>query len=204
MVKNKFLKKEKALFVFSVVIIFLALVNLGITLYKIGGFDKITGHATDLGTANLTITSQASINFTTESINWGIGSVNENAILAHLVTNGTVTNGNWTPVSQGLTIRNDGNCFVKLNLTTSNNATDFIGGTSPEYNLAVSDNESSSCISGLASSFTAATAEMQPGCWNLSFADASDSLDIDVQLMIPPDALPGSKGSFITATATVI
>jgi len=204
MVKNSFLKREKAIFVFSVVVIFLAFLNLGITVYKGGGFERITGHATDMGTANLTIMSQASINFTTENITWGAGAVDENMISAHLVTNGTVTNGNWTAVSQGLTVRNDGNTFIKLNLTTSNNASDFIGGTSPQYNLAVSNNESSSCITGLASAFATATGSMQPGCWNMSFIDANDLLDIDVQLVIPQDALPGSKGSFITATATVL
>lgn len=196
--------KNKILFIIAIVVIVLASINLAVTFYKTGWVQKLTGHATDIGTANLTIVSQATITFTTESINWGTGRVNESAGSAYLDSEGYVVNGNWTKVSQGLTLRNDGNCNVLLNFTTSNTADGFIGGTAPNYRIKVTANESSSCTAGLASSYAVATGASQAGCSNFTYYDAQDLLDIDVNLTIPQDALPGAKGSTITATATVI
>lgn len=202
---NKKKSLNQLLAIVSIIVIFLALVNLGITFYKFGGIKELTGYATDAGTANLTIMSQATVNFTTEIINWGSGAVNEGASNATLVSNGTVTLGNWTVVSQGLTIQNDGNANVKLNLTTSNNAANFIGGGGPLYRLNVSNNESNnSCASGLAPSWYDADTTSQSGCLNFTYYDARDALDIDVLIRVPQDATPGAKGSVITATATTI
>jgi len=196
---------DKFLLAFAVFVILIALVNLGITFYKFGGLERLTGYATDTGTANLSIVSAASINFTNENINWGTGRVNESAGFATLTTDpGNVSNGNWTNVSQGLTIRNDGNCNVQLNLTTSNFAATFIGGTNPVYQLKVTVNETGSCSNATASSYLNATGASQPGCYNFTYYDNNDTLDIDVNITVPQDALPGPKGSIITATATVI
>jgi hypothetical protein len=197
-------KLNKFLFVFALILIFFALVNIGVTFYKMGGTPLLTGYATGIGTANLSIVSQASITFPTNIINWGIGRVNETAIYAVLNSEGTVTDGNWSVVDQGLTVRNDGNCNVQLNLTTSNTAAGFIGGSSPVYQIKVTANESSSCTTGLADAYATATGVSQAGCDNFTYYDAQDTLDIDVQLNVPQDALKGAKGSVITATATVI
>lgn len=200
-------RAENILFGISIVVIFLALFNVGLTIYKVGGFDKLTGYATDTGTANLSIVSQATINFTTENINWGVGAVNESLGLATIDSEGNITNGNWTAVYQGLTLINNGNCNVQLNFTTSNVASTFIGGSSnggPTYKLKITDNETGSCSSGLASTYTEATGASQPGCNNFTYYDTNDTVDVDVQIQIPQDALPGAKGSVITATATVL
>ncbi len=201
MASNSF---DRVLFGISLAVIFVAMVNLGISFYEFDGFQKLTGFATDTGTANLSIVSQAVITFTTGTINWGTGRVNESAGSAYLDSEGNVVNGNWTQVSQGLTLRNDGNCNVQLNLTSSNTAATFIGGTTPNYRLKVTVNESSSCTTGLASAYATATGASQAGCNNFTYYDTQDLLDIDVNLTIPQDALPGAKGSTITATATVI
>ena len=176
-----------------------------LALIVLGIFGNLTGHATDTGEANVTIGSEASIQFITDSINWGAGAVNETPTFATIDTEGNVTDGNWTAVTQGLTLQNDGNSNVFLTLNTSNVAADFIGGTSPEYNIKLTNNESFSCAgTNSLETYTPATGEAQNACDNWSYLDTKDTLDVDIELVIPEDATPGTKSSTITATATVI
>lgn len=201
-------KNNKTLFTLAVIVILIALVNIGITFYKFGGFDRLTGRATDAGSANLSIQSVATVNFTTAIINWGDGAVVEDAGHALLdSTNGTVEDGNWTPNSAGLILQNDGNVNVRINLTASNNATTFIGGTvdgGPLYEIKTNYSEIGSCVSGLASSYYTANTSQMPSCGNLTYVNTNDTLRIDVRVVIPQDAEVGVKGSVITATATAV
>jgi hypothetical protein len=201
---SKSKKANKYLFVITIIVIFLALANLAVTFYKIGGLQKMTGKAT-YGTANLSISSYATVNFTRYILNWGAGVVWTNeSYNATIASNGTVSHGNWTLIEQGLVLQNDGNCNVRLNLTTTQSAATLIGGGGPLFRLNVSNNESGSCITGIAPAWEDATAAEQPGCGNFTFADTHDTLDIDVLIRIPADAVAGARGSVITATAYVI
>jgi len=78
---------------------------------------KITGNATSTGTVNFTITSAVSINFTTNIINWGSGTVTQGSDYATLCTSynneSNVSNGNWTSNVAGLVVENIGNQNVK-------------------------------------------------------------------------------------------
>ena len=192
------------LVVIAVVVLVFALGNLFITINKAG---KLTGYATDIGTANLSIASAASINFIVDNINWGAGQVNEIPTSATINSEGTVTDGNWTAVSQGLTLQNDGNTNVALTLTTSNVASAFIGGTSPSYKLKVSNSEANSCEFPLNSTnlgtYTEANGTAQPTCRRFDKTDVSDLLEIDVEIVVPEDADSGAKSSTITATGIV-
>jgi len=206
---NKKKRLDNILFVVAIIVIVLALVNLGITFYKFGGLDKLTGNAAvDIGTANLTIQSFLTVNFTTQMIDWGNGVVADgfgNATLDS--SNGTITNWNGTANSVGLILRNDGNVNALINLTASNNASTFIGGSDfegPLYEIKTSSNETGSCVSGLASTYYTANTSSMPSCGNLTFITSNDTLRIDVRIRIPSDSLPGAKGSTITATATAI
>lgn len=173
--------------------------------------NRITGEATDTGEANLTILSAASIEFTVNSIEWGAGAVYENSTNATLNSEGVVMGGNWTAVSEALKLQNNGNTDVSLTITTSNIASTFIGGSAaggPSYKLRVSNNETGSCGLPLNSTnlgiYTEATGSAQSTCGNFTFGNSNDLLDIDVEIRIPEDALPGTKSSVITATANVI
>ena len=46
-------------------------------------------------------------------------------------------NGNWTPVTQGFVVVNEGNTNVTLDLKTGKTVAGFLGGTNPiyQYNL---------------------------------------------------------------------
>lgn len=198
------MKTINLLMIVAVVAVTIAAVNLIIQFDEI---KEMTGFATDTGFANLTITPMASVSFTTSTINWGVGAVDEAPTSALLdTTNNSVVDGNWTAVSQSLVLRNDGNVNVSLSLQTSNNADGFIGGTNPTYKLNVTETETGSCsgTNNVLSSMTDANASAQLACSNFSYYDDKDTFDIDVQLRIPEDATPGAKGTIITATATYL
>jgi hypothetical protein len=200
-------KSGEVLFIIAIIVIIICLINCSITFYRFLGIEKLTGKASDAGTANLSIQSQASITFVVDSINWGSGAVDQGAGHATIDSEGNITDGNWTPVSQGLVIRNDGNQNILLNISSSNTASAFIGGYAdggPVYELKVTDNESNSCISGLADTYADAIGSNQPGCGNFSCDEDNDTLRIDVKLEIPQDAFPGAKGSVITAVGIIV
>lgn len=174
-------------------------------------FNTISGYATSIGEANLTVESAATINFTTARINWGSGRVNDGASYAGLNTFETnnVTNGNWTlQNSGGLRIQNLGNVNVTLNLSGTKSAATMIGGTSPSYRWNISNAESNSCLNA-----TGGTAALSLNlfynvntssalfCNRFQFVDSADTIRIDFNLTIPSDSLTGDLGDTITAIA---
>ncbi len=201
------MKNINLLLVVAIIIVTFAAVNL---IVQFDDVMELTGFATgsDTGTANVTIMSQASVQFTANTIDWGTGRVNETETSALLVTNGTVKEGNWTAVSTGLLLQNDGNTNVSVTLTSTVVDT-FIGGLAAtnSYQLLVSDTgagEANSCDTAhlIMSTFTEVDGTAQSACTNFSYYDAQDLLEIDVLLRIPEDATPGLKSATITATAT--
>ncbi|GBE19426.1 MAG TPA: hypothetical protein ENG87_03070 [Candidatus Pacearchaeota archaeon] len=209
------MKSTNLLMIVAVVAVSLAAINLIVTINKVGDIQALTGYATDTATANLTVQGAASITFVISNISWGSGYVNESPItFAVLDTVGNTINGtNWATVSTGLTLRNDGNNDVTINLSADKNSTQFIGGTAgngPIFQWNVSNAEEGSCSNGGTNnatnitSFTDANITSQLACWNLSNDAASDLLRIDLRLEIPQDAAPGAKGVTITANATTI
>jgi hypothetical protein len=169
---------------------------------------KFTGYHQQIGSANVTVVSKASINFTLDNVNWGVGAVDAGEINAHLDTEGNILDGNWTNVYQGLVLRNEGNCNVTVNLSTDTAAT-FLGGSAgggPSYKLKISDNETGSCATGYneMSTYTETSGSAQDACLNFSYEDSRDQLNIDINITIPRDVVPGEKGTLITAYAGVV
>lgn len=208
---------SKVLLVVAILSVVVAGVNVFmVTLAVPTGFASV-----EQGNATLNIQATASINFTNRLIDWGTGSVNNTCNSATLITNGTNTPNcaiGWNAVSRGLVLENIGNTNVNVNLTTSSNATTFIGGTADggpvyqwllNYDSADGDGESLSCVSGFADNVTYANVPNLPGdgrivCGNFSYLDAADEFEIDLKITIPQDASVGSRFSLITATATAI
>jgi len=200
-------KYENMLMLVAIVAAGIALVNLSVTINKVGDINELTGHATDTGTANLTIEATASINFTTDNIDWGSGTVDTTggATAAYLDTKtGTVTDGNWTANSAGLIIENIGNVNVTLELQAGKNAATFIGGTSPSYDWLIENVAGGSCVNPTPSTFkTVNSSEAETICDPLIFNDLTDDVRIHFNVTVPYDAKPEAKGDIITATATV-
>jgi hypothetical protein len=200
------MKASKLILTLSWVIVITTLLTLIVTLNKFG---VITGQATDTGEANLTIQEQASISFLVSQVNWGSGYVNEGAVSGTLDTEGTTTDTTgFTTVSEGLVIQNDGNVNVTLNISSSTNASTFIGGTNPDFEWKASDNESASCTGGIQNigAYTNVPATLNQHvlvCNDLLYSDSNDTIALDLKVVIPEDAL-GTKGTVITATGTAL
>jgi len=203
----------------SKVVAFLAFVAVITSLFSIGLvynstkglFNIISGYATSTGEANLTVETVVAINFTTAHINWGSGRVAAGFQNATLDTSaGTVTNGNWTTVSQGLVLENIGNLNVTLNITGAKTAAQLLGGTNPFYGWLFSLEGGSSvdtCLDSGGSQviFAGEYADVQTAPYELcrffGFRNSKDSLLIDFQLRVPSDSFTGALGDTITATA---
>jgi len=201
------MKQNNILMFVAVVAVTIALFNLIVTINKVDDIKTLTGFATDTGTANLTIEGAAAVNFTTDIVNWGSGQVNASeGTRAELNTYpGQVTAGTWTPVTQGLILENIGNSNVTLNLTSSKDATDFIGGTNPIFQWRVTNNKTGSCTTAPSpAAYSNINTSTHLTCPIFQWVNTADALEIDLNVTIPADANSGAKGMVITATATAI
>ena len=201
--------QDKILFGLTIVAVCTSILAAGFVYYSFSEFGSLSGFATSTGVANLTIDTQAIINFTTNSINWGSGRVDNGQTVAQLTTLETsnVTNGNWTLTTPGgFRIVNIGNVNVTLDLLAGKTAATFIGGTTPGYQWNVSNVESGSCANNQTFlGFWVNINTTSPGtrfCGNFTFYDTLDSIRIDINLSIPYDASTGIRTDTLTATAT--
>lgn len=203
------------LMIIAVVAVVTSLFVVGYTYFSVISLgNSISGHASG-ATANLSVESYISVNFTTDSISWGSGKVNDGqtyAVLTTLEAN-NVTNGNWTlTVGGGLKLQNDGNNNLTLNLSGSKTAAQFIGGTSPNYEWNISNAEANSCVNatgGLVSldldTFHAVNNTVGTGlaCPIFQFGSSNDLIRIDFNITVPENSLTGALTDTITATAHV-
>ncbi len=176
-------------------------------------FPAITGFATDTGTADVDIQSEAGITFSTNSIDFGEG-----------YTNGSQTGdcSLWTTAGGGqftgadvclnfstgdypnaLEIDNTGNEDLEVNLTLSTSAASFIGGTDPHIQFQGEAAGGTPCTGTLETSWTELSATTKSICDEM---DASDPNGIYVHLniTIPVDSTEAGGQATLTATGTTI
>lgn len=207
------MKSGDILLIVAILAVIVSVIGVGITYNYIGSLkNKLTGFAAGSGTINLSIESVVTINFTTDIINWSSGMVaagNQNATLCTSWYNlSNVSNGNWTGNTAGLIIENIGNNNVSLNISAGKDAAELLGGTSPLYQLNFTNVEPNSCLNFTGGtdqltylgSFQTANTTQRIFCGKLSPADGSDSLRIDVKLVIPSNSKVGTLSDTITAT----
>jgi hypothetical protein len=177
---------------------------------------SLTGFAvndTDVGYTNFSITSNVSVVFDVSRIDFGSGSVNgsgpglQNCTLE---SNGTTPDALmcllFPTTDTQLILFNDGNQNVSVRLLSNATADEFIGGDSGLNNFSwkVAQNESNSCLTLSDSSFNEVAAgtlysEGRDVCDQLDYNDNSDSLAIDLRLVIPENAFQGAREATITA-----
>jgi hypothetical protein len=185
---------DKILIFLSIFVIILSLIQLS----------KLTGFASSESMINLTVETSANINFTSNRINFGSGRVALGKDNATIDTLGNVIDGNWSSTYQGFEIENTGNTDIILTLRSDKNASEFLGGTNPSYEFNVSTIGINSCESesfNLSEWYSLTTSEVMI-CNNLSYEDNNDNIRIDIMLVIPSDAIIGSKSSNLIATGT--
>lgn len=183
--------------------------------------ESITAAATTTqGLARVNITSRASINFTISKIDWGSGYVNDTALYCQLNSEGLNNPANctnFTTVSEGLRLENDGNRNVEVNFSTNNSAAVFIGGTNPAYQWKFLNNESDSCGSkGIGANCVTNASALAPQvyttvsttpllvCPCFRAQNPADLLNVELQIRIPSDSFSGLRESIITAVGTAI
>lgn len=194
---NFFLVLAFLIFAFSVF-------GVGMTYYELRDYAGImTGHATETGLVNLSVQTSVLIDFTSSTINWGVGSVGEGESFAYLDSWGNVVGGTWDAVSDGLVIKNEGNVNVSLNLSTGKNADSFIGGTSPSYKFNVTEVNDGACASHEDFNFRELydNGEEYVVCENLV---VNSSLRIDIALVIPDDSSTGTLSDVMTAEVSQV
>jgi hypothetical protein len=203
---------ENLLLTLAIAALVVSAVGAGFTYYSIYSTDShgFAGFVTSTGTANLTVLSQAAINFTINSINWGPGKLDTGAPNATLVTTGVNnTGGNWTNITQGFIITNIGNVNVSVYLLAGKNAMGFVGGTNPLYQYNVTNNQTGSCVSAsgfnLGQWYDVNTTTLGTSgtyvCSNFSYFQADSTIRVDLKLVIPSDSLTGALSDTMTATA---
>ncbi|GEM_PF-1065438 len=183
----------------------------------------ITGYQTGSANATVQFTIQqvASLRFAIDTVNFGTGFVNTSGgnTVCILDTNGTNDPArcrNFTTVTQGLVLENDGLVNLTVSLVSNKNDTAFIGGndTLNAFTWRVAQNESNSCgnLTGPTSFVDVNTTSPGTLICNIfsgnfggfNFQDDRDTLLIDVNISIPYDATAGPKNATLTATGTAV
>ncbi len=111
---------------------------------------------------------------------------------------------NTTTGETGFLIQNQGNVNVSINVSSDKNASEFIGGTSPLFQLFGVENETGSCAgTGINSS----AQDLGVGislCPSLQFTDSSDTVWGYVLIKIDSDSPPRSNKAVLTFTSTEV
>jgi len=201
------------LFVAIIAVVF-ASINLMVTINKVGDLKSLTGFASDQATANLTILTNIDIIFNLSIINWGSGYVSTGNLSAELNTEGYMNGTGWTNISQGLILENVGSSDCQFNLTSSKNASEFIGGDQDggaifQWNMTTLNynnvSEPNACPPGFdITSWTNATTSISTACDNFTFLPDEDEIRLDLRVVVPLDSDAEAKGTTITAYADVV
>ncbi len=199
---KNFNSKEKLIIFLSFLVIILSLFNFNL---------ESTGYIvniSDSAVINITIRQRVNINFTLDRINFGRGSIDAGKQNATIDTLGNVTDGNWSQITSGFRIENLGNTNITLYLKSNKNAFEFLGGTNPDYEYMITNEELGSCIPqniNLSQWYGVnTTGDGTEICNVFSFLGDLDTVNIDLKLVIPSDAGDGSHSDIFTATGIVI
>jgi len=200
------------------------------------GVSQITGFALiPNATATVTVQTFSSIKFSQASVAFGTGNVNttggfNNCTLSTLAGATGANSGcaDFSEVSNGFTIENDGNTNLSVELRSNVTAEQFIGIGSALFLWNVTVNESSSCVNSSANGngvvnpnttadcgtlntsastvcgtiFESVFTTNKNICPRLLFADVSDALNININITIPSDAPAGAKTAGLVVTGT--
>jgi len=161
--------------------------------------DQITGYATHEGSIDVTVVESVNVTMTSDNVFWGAGMVTVGETNATIDTEGTVERGNWSTLSEGLVIKNQGNVVTTLEISSNKNATQFLGGTDPSYQFKVTNVDDDACtvagdfVLGTYYDINSTTVEV---CSSLAI---NESVNIDFRLVIPSNSNAGVLSSTITA-----
>ena len=184
---------------------YISIAVIAVSLFFIG--TELTGFATTPeGDVNVTIEEAASIDFTTDLLNLGTGSVVGPATFALVDSSGTA-NADWSGADVGseeLVLENNGNVNVSFTLLSDKDADTFIGGTTPYFRLLVTNATSCTGLTNFTDLDNANSEVLETeklACSNFGYLPGQDTVTIDARVKIGNDAT-GANTAAITATAT--
>jgi hypothetical protein len=210
------MNKVEAFFLVSLII---AVILLSGVLLKDKGLVSITGLGSTTATASVNLSEESSI-IVSGSIDFGTGRVNRTQVNATLdsaagtfvgaeLGNANPSNNNWVDPSKWsryIAVENDGTVNVSVNITADKKASQFMGGTGPEFQLKGIATEAGSCAT-LNTTYTNvpnSTETPYAICNVLNFAQSNDTFNVSARLVVPSDAISGQKNTTITFSASKV
>lgn len=215
---------NKIIAVLLVLAIGVSLTGTLVSLNKIGRYGfSITGMAvnTSTGVAQLTIGVITELTNQVPTIDWGNGFVNGSYTNCTMDSEGNLSGGcvGFSSQSSGFLLENTGNTLMSVNFTSDKNASVFINGTNPSFQLKVSPNsiegqsgESSaqdttpSCGNAWTpSSYTEVNLTGSYLCGNsttypFDYEGTKDATVVDLVVRVPENSPAGAKQVTITFT----
>ena len=179
-----------------------------------GGFEAITGQAFsyDEATATLTIVSVTAINWTSDALDWGSGSVTAPGPAAldsndSVSCSGQVPGGTWTRECDDLVLENIGSDNVNITISSDYDAATLTGGTNPGFEWFFWELTSDACFGTLdPTTWTAISAGVNTTiCSGFNFTSSNDQISMDVNITIPGDHTEtGARTVTFVATGTTL
>ena len=204
-------QEDKLTFAAMVLVAIVAVVGI----IGLSGFQGITGaqaSQTQPGLVNVTVGGFVDIYLQINQTNFGSGYVNASHNFAEIESKGP-TKINWINDTAAyapshMLLINNGTQVANTTIKADKSPAEFIGGGAgaipdPAQYFIGTENEATSCGSGLASTYTDLQNDTEIIlCEQFNFRDDKDQLEIDYNLTIPVDATAGEKTNLITFTAT--
>ncbi len=174
------------------------LLMLGFVLFK----EEIVGWGVfGQGNVSINLSSETSI-LVKQNINFGSGRVNSTLANATLDSSqASAYGGTWNWLNpQYVYVENDGTVNISVNITASDNATAFVSGTNPKYQIKGIVTEPNSCTENFNTTYFDLKNMSQSLCGLLRHAHTVDSFNISIKLVVPSDASAGIRTSTLTFT----
>jgi hypothetical protein len=204
---------DNLLLTVAVIAVLVAAIGVGATFYSVASVKEVwfTGYASYNATINVTISPNTIVNFTSDNIDFGTGTVNDSSTHVNLSTvDGSMLGGNgFDSVSSPLVLENIGNTNASLSFKAQKNVSDFIGGTDaggPLFGINVTEADTNPCADASEvatfSTWYYLNQTEQTICTQFGTIPAGDELNVDVFLLIPSDSSTGSLGNTLSAVIT--
>lgn len=208
----------------AILVVAAIVVTLGGTMLvlRTGPSAQLTGLVTDqTGTAQINVSTVVDIELEDQLIDFGTGHVNDSATDHNCIMNtegGAIDaqeendcNGEWATKNDFMWIQNEGNVPISLTVTSSEDASGFITGSSPSFQVksivdhlasdSQGDDTADSCTGGAALNTYTELSGAITICDSLGYEDAADEMLIYSQATIPADAQTGARTTTWTFSA---
>lgn len=200
--------ENNTVLVVAVLAVIASLAAAGFSYYSLSNEQTmiISGLAT--GTAKLTVTTDTTINFSVDTVDFGSGRVKTGQTSTTLETGvAAPSTGTWTGNQTALVLDNIGNTNASIDIKADTDATGLLGGTTPSFQIKVTEKDSGSCTNQTTGTFgvyTDINATDVRYCDRLRFVTSTNRLQVDVKLVVPQDSLKGLRSSNIIATGNAV